>query len=135
MVFFYVHRVLLSYTRDRRLKFSSKRLGNEDKASCPRPLLPGQGSNRGPPAWKSEALTARPRQLLKHTQHILHILLGTQLPIFTPEWREQCEIKCLAEGQKCQAWTGIEPATLRSRIMGQSNVPRHLHIVPPCCRC
>ena len=28
--FFYVHRVFLSYTRDRRLKVSSERLGNED---------------------------------------------------------------------------------------------------------
>ena len=37
---------------------------NEDKAPCPRALLPGRGSNRGPPVWKSEALTARPRQLL-----------------------------------------------------------------------
>ena len=39
--FFYVHRVWLSYTRDRRLKVSSERLGNEDKAPCPRALLPG----------------------------------------------------------------------------------------------
>ena len=64
--FFYVHRVLLSYTRDRRLKVSSERLGNEDKAPCPRTLLPGWGSNRGPPGWTSEVLTARPRQLLLH---------------------------------------------------------------------
>ena len=63
--FFYVHRVFVSYTRDRWLKVSSERLGNEDKAPCPRALLPGRGSNRGPPVWKSEALTARPRQLLK----------------------------------------------------------------------
>ena len=62
--FFYVHRVWLSYTRDRRLKVSSERLGNEDKAPCPRALLPGQGLNRGPPVWESEVLTARPRQLL-----------------------------------------------------------------------
>ena len=62
--FFYVHRVWLSYTRDRRLKVSSERLSNEDKAPCPRALLPGQGSTRGPPVWKSEVLTARPRQLL-----------------------------------------------------------------------
>ena len=61
--FFYVHRVFLSYTRDWRLKVSSERLGNEDKAPCPRALLPGRGSNRGPPVWKSEALTTRPRQL------------------------------------------------------------------------
>ena len=65
--FFYVHRVWLSYTRDRRLKVSSERLGNEDKAPCPRALLPGRGSNRGPPVWKSEVLTARPRQLLIKT--------------------------------------------------------------------
>ena len=37
--FFYVHRVWLSYTRDRRLKVSSERLSNEDKAPCPRALL------------------------------------------------------------------------------------------------
>ena len=36
--FFCVHRVLLSYTRDRRLKVSSERRGNEDKAPCPRTL-------------------------------------------------------------------------------------------------
>ena len=34
--------VFLSYTRDRRLKVSSERLGNEDKAPCPRALLPGR---------------------------------------------------------------------------------------------
>ena len=62
--FFYVHRVWLPYTQDRRLKVSSEKLGNEDKAPCPRALLPGRGSNRGPPVWKSEVLTARPRQLL-----------------------------------------------------------------------
>ena len=61
--FFYVHRVWLSYTRDRRLKVSSESLGNEDNAPCPRALLPGRGSNRGPLVWKSEVLTARPRQL------------------------------------------------------------------------
>ena len=54
--FFYVHSVWLSYTWDRRLKVSSERLGNEDKAPCPRALLPGRGSNRGPPVWKSEVL-------------------------------------------------------------------------------
>ena len=64
--FFYVHRVFLSYTRDRRLKVSSERLGNEDKAPCPRALLPGRGSNRGPPVWKSEALIARPRMSNRH---------------------------------------------------------------------
>ena len=63
--FIYVHRVWLSYTRDRQLTVSSERLGNEDKAPCPRALLPGRGLNRGPPVWKSEVLTARPRQLLK----------------------------------------------------------------------
>ena len=57
--FFHVHRVFLSYTRDR---VSSERLGNEDTTPCPRALLPGRGSNRGPPVWKSEALTARPRR-------------------------------------------------------------------------
>ena len=62
--FFYMNGVLLSYTRDWRLKVSSERLGNEDKAPCPRVLLQGRGLNRGPPVWKSEVLTARPKQLL-----------------------------------------------------------------------
>ena len=52
--FCYVRRVLLSYTRDRMsllLKvsnFRKNKLGNEDKAPCPRTLLPqrlGRGSN------------------------------------------------------------------------------------------
>ena len=73
--FFYVHRVWLSYTQDRRLKVSSERLGNEDKAPCPRALLPGRGSNRGPPVWKSEVLIARPR---KHISLIsLWIMYGS----------------------------------------------------------
>ena len=62
--FFYVHRVFLYYTRDRRLRVSSERLGNEDKAPCPRALLPGRASNRGPPVWKSEALTALTPRLI-----------------------------------------------------------------------
>ena len=68
--FFYVHRVFLSYTRDRWLKFSD-RLGNENKAPCPRALLPGRGSNRGSPVWKSEALTARLWQLFKMKEDVL----------------------------------------------------------------
>ena len=35
--FFYVHRVLLSYTRDRRLKVSSERLGSERNLKLPCP--------------------------------------------------------------------------------------------------
>ena len=54
--FFDVHRVLLSYTRDRRLKVSSERLGNEDKAPCPRTLLPGHGSNQGPSSMEVRGL-------------------------------------------------------------------------------
>ena len=59
-------------------------IGNEDKAPCPRALLPGRGSNRGPPVWKSEALTARPRQLLNpsilfieavHTFHLCFVYI------------------------------------------------------------
>ena len=39
------------------LKSPSERLGNEDKAPCPRALLPGPGARTGgPPVWKSEAL-------------------------------------------------------------------------------
>ena len=52
--FFYVHRVLLSYTRDRRLKVSSERLGNEDKAPCPRTLLPGRGIRDQLRFWGAE---------------------------------------------------------------------------------
>ena len=52
-------------SRSMRESWQLWRLGNEDKAPCPRALLPGRGSNRGPPVWKSEVLTARPRQLLK----------------------------------------------------------------------
>ena len=36
--FFYVHSVWLSYTRDRRRRVSSERLGNEDKTPCQRAL-------------------------------------------------------------------------------------------------
>ena len=79
-----MHRVFLSYTRDRWLKVSSERLDNGDKAPCPRALLPGRGSNRGPPVWKSEALTARPRQLLKCQQ--LKII-GTTLPFINKDGR------------------------------------------------
>ena len=79
--FFYVHRVWLSYTRDRRLKVSSERLGNEDKAPCPRALLPGRGSNRGPPVWKSEVLTARPRQL-----HVQWATLGRFSNLYKKNW-------------------------------------------------
>ena len=41
-----------------------------------------------------------------------------RVPIYTPGWRAAMWIKCLAEGQKCQALTGIEPATLWSRVKG-----------------
>ena len=47
------------------LKVSSERIGNEDKAPCPRALLPRRDSNQGPPVWKPEVLTARLRQPLK----------------------------------------------------------------------
>ena len=45
--FFDVHRVFLSYTRDRRLKVSSERLGNEDKVHCPRALYCRAGARTG----------------------------------------------------------------------------------------
>ena len=41
-----------------------------------------------------------------------------RVPIYTPGWRAAMWIKCLAEGQKCQALTGIEPATPWSRVEG-----------------
>ena len=39
---------------------------------------------------------------------------------FIDTWVESSNVdkQCLAEGQKCQALTGIEPATLRSRVKG-----------------
>ena len=46
------------------LKVLSERLGNEDKAPCPRALLPGRGSNRRTPVWKTEVLTTWQRQLV-----------------------------------------------------------------------
>ena len=45
--FFYVHRVWLSYTRDRRLKVSSERLGNEDKSALPKGATAGPGFEPG----------------------------------------------------------------------------------------
>ena len=65
-------RVFLSYTRDRRLKVSSERLGNEDKEPCPRALLPGWGSNRGPPVWKSEYGREGVMRLGRH-MHMVYI--------------------------------------------------------------
>ena len=44
-----------------------------------------------------------------YTPRFLHIL---PVPIYTPGWRAAMWIKCFAEGQKCQALTGIKPATL-----------------------
>ena len=62
------------------------------------------------------------------TQHILHILPGTHL--YT--WVESSNVDKVSccRGQKCQAWTGIEPATLWSRVKGSLQyIPRHLHII------
>ena len=53
-----------------------------------------------------------------------------RVPIYTPGWRAAMWIKCLAEGQKCQAWTGIEPATLWSRVKGSlqyTTAPPHIY--------
>ena len=41
-----------------------------------------------------------------------------RVPIYTPGWRAAMWIKCLAEGQKCRALTGIEPGTLWFRVKG-----------------
>ena len=49
-----------------------------------------------------------------------------RIPIYTPGWRAAMWIKCLAEGQKCQAWTGIEPATLWSRVKGSLQYVIHI---------
>ena len=64
--FFYVHWVWLSYTRDWRLKISSERLSNEDKAPCQRGLHNCRGriwTHAEPPVWKFAVYTLalRPR--------------------------------------------------------------------------
>ena len=57
--------------------------------------------------------------------------ISYRVPIYTPGWRAAMWIKCLAEGQKCQALMGIEPATLWSRVKGSlqyttAHYPWHL---------
>ena len=44
------------------------------------------------------------------------LLPSYRVPIYTPGWRAAMWIKCLGDGQECQAFTGIEPATLWSRV-------------------
>ena len=61
---FYVHWILLPFGWDWQLKVSSERLGNEDKAPCPRALLSDRGSKQKTPVWKSEISTAWPQPLL-----------------------------------------------------------------------
>ena len=55
-----------------------------------------------------------PSCLSWHSGKYIHNISFTsyRVPIYTPGWRAAMWIKCLAEGQKCQALTGIEPATL-----------------------
>ena len=69
-----------------------------------------------------------------HTQHIS--FTSYRVPIYTPGWRAAMWIKCLAEGQKCQALTGIEPGTLWSRVKGSLQYttapPRQLWIRMSC---
>ena len=79
---FYVHRVWLSYTRDWRLKVSSERQGNEDKAPCSGAQLPSQGSNRGPRVWESKVLSARPlwSYLFMLTQEVSKIPMRRSTP-------------------------------------------------------
>ena len=51
--------------------------------------------------------------------YILNISFASyRVPIYTHGWRTAVWIKCLAEGQQCQTLTGIEPATLWSRVKG-----------------
>ena len=61
-----------------------------------------------------------PSCLLWHSGKYIHNISFTsyRVPIYTPGSRAAMWIKCLAEGQKCQALTGIEPATLWSRVKG-----------------
>ena len=54
-----------------------------------------------------------------HATNNVRILPGTH---YTPGWRAAMWIKCLAEGQKCQALTGIEPGNL-SLIQSQGFNP------------
>ena len=52
-----------------------------------------------------------------------------RVSIYTPGWRAAMWIKCLTEGQMCQALTGIEPATLWSRVKGSlqyTTAPPHI---------
>ena len=69
--------------------------------------LPGQHSGQG-------AISGA------HTCHIKQKIMfaSYQAPIYTTEWRAAMWIKCLAEGQKCQALMENEPATLWSRVKG-----------------
>ena len=55
-----------------------------------------------------------------HTCHIKRQITfaSYRVPIYTPGWRAAMWIECLAEGQKCRALKGIEPATLWSRVKG-----------------
>ena len=67
-------------------------------------------SMRFRPGITSGAYTCRIKRQIMFASYRVHI--------YTPGWRATMRIKSLAEGQKCQAWTGIEPATLWSRVKG-----------------
>ena len=67
-----------------------------------------------------EWFTDLPSCLSLHSGKYIHNISFTsyRVPIYTPGWRAAMWIKCLAEEQKCQALTGMEPATLWSRVKG-----------------
>ena len=52
-----------------------------------------------------------------------------RVPIYTPGWRAAMWIKCVAEGQKCQALTGSNPEPFDPESRGHSNIPRHLTLL------
>ena len=58
--------------------------------------------------------------LARRTCHIKRQITfaSYRVPIYTSGWRAAMWIKCLAEGKKYQALTGIEPATHWSRVKG-----------------
>ena len=54
-------------------------------------------------------------------------------PIYTTEWRAAMWIKCLAEGQKCQALMETNPRPFDQESRVQSNILRHLHSTHSVC--
>ena len=114
--FFYVHRVRLSYTQDRRLKVSSERLGNDDKAPCQRALLPrGIWTRTEPPVWKFAVytltvytLTLRPLSQDSSSQFI-SLMEGYSWYIYSTGWHLiKFYIRCRFFAMTFQLWDEID---------------------------